>query len=139
MRSPDELAACFRYADAAGHEHEPAGQPTGGQFTGVAGQSPDEMAAELASQPQAADAGKAAVASVQNYIDNITKGGASAAKIEEALAPLAKVPADQLAAVAAELKIAGRVKSRKALVDQVRQVMTNLSTNWVKYGPQSGA
>lgn len=135
----EKIGRKWCYADAAGHEHLPGGTPEGGQFTGGAGQSPDEMAAKMTSEPQAADSGKAAVASVQNYIDNITKGGASAAKIEEALAPLAKVPTDQLAAVAAQLKIAGRVKSRKALMDQVRQVMTNLSTNWIKYGPQSGA
>ncbi len=135
-----DLTHKHRYADASGREHAPGGTPEGGQFTGSAedGQSPDDMAANLGA-PQAADAGKAAVASVQNYIDNITKDGASSAKIEEALAPLGKVPTNQLATVAAELKIAGRIKSRKALIDQIRQVMTNLSMNWTKYGPQSGA
>lgn len=54
--TPDELAWSLRYwkrhrysVDAAGHEHEGAGKPTGGQFTGKAehGQSPDQMASSL--------------------------------------------------------------------------------------------
>lgn len=48
------------YADAAGHEHAPAGSPEGGQFTGQPehGQSPDAMAAEHG-QPAAAPAAPA--------------------------------------------------------------------------------
>jgi hypothetical protein len=83
-------------------------------------------------QPVLSQEGQTAVASVKAYLDGIKTGNVGTELIEHAVQPLAKLPDDQLAAAVQSLGIAGKSRSRKAAIDQVRQVLKNQSEMWIK-------
>jgi hypothetical protein len=73
-----------------------------------------------------------AVALARAVLDDINRGLVDGQRIEETLARFKELSKAQLDQLLAELRIAGKAKSKEAAIDKVRQVLKNQAEMYVK-------